>query len=208
MSAEIIFNYFPNLDSIQKDKFEKIGTIYREWNQKINVISRKDIDKIYIHHILHSLAITRIISFSNGSTVLDVGTGGGFPGIPLAIMFPEVKFHLIDSIAKKIKVVEEAANSLALQNVSFEQARVEKLKYKYDYIVSRAVTNFPDFINLIKRRFNQDSEAIDNGLYYLKGGDFDEEIARYKRKIKIYTITDMFTESFFETKKIIYYKPI
>jgi 16S rRNA (guanine527-N7)-methyltransferase len=207
MNSDIIFKYFQNLESKQIKQLKQIGDIYTEWNQKINVISRKDIEQIYIHHVLHSLAIAKVISFPENSSILDIGTGGGFPGIPLAILFPNTQFHLVDSIAKKIKVVEEAVNELKLTNVSFEQCRAEKIKTKYDYIISRAVTNFPDFLKLIKKKFNFENDFPNQGLYYLKGGDFDNEIVPYKNHINIENISSFFKEDFFETKKVIYYNP-
>lgn len=198
-------HYFPELTDGQKEKFDRLEALYREWNDKINVISRKDIDSLYIHHILHSLAIAKIITFRPGTTVMDVGTGGGFPGIPLAIMFPETHFYLVDSIGKKIKVVQEIASALRLENVKAEQIRVENTPGKYDFIVSRAVTAFPAFLSLVKNKINRASaNDLPNGILYLKGGDFEEEIRNYGSKIKIYNIPDFFKEDFFETKRVIY----
>lgn len=198
-------HYFPELTDGQKEKFDRLEALYREWNDKINVISRKDIDSLYVHHILHSLAIAKIITFRPGTTVMDVGTGGGFPGIPLAIMFPETHFHLVDSIGKKIKVVQEIAFALRLENVKAEQIRVENTPGKYDFIVSRAVTAFPAFLSLVKNKINRASaNDLPNGILYLKGGDFEEEIRNYGSKIKIYNIPDFFKEDFFETKRVIY----
>lgn len=198
-------HYFPELTDGQKEKFDRLEALYREWNDKINVISRKDIDSLYVHHILHSLAIAKIITFRPGTTVMDVGTGGGFPGIPLAIMFPETHFHLVDSIGKKIKVVQEIASALRLENVKAEQIRVENTPGKYDFIVSRAVTAFPAFLSLVKNKINRASaNDLPNGILYLKGGDFEEEIRNYGSKIKIYNIPDFFKEDFFETKRVIY----
>lgn len=198
-------HYFPELTDGQKEKFDRLEALYREWNDKINVISRKDIDSLYVHHILHSLAIAKIITFRPGTTVMDVGTGGGFPGIPLAIMFPETHFYLVDSIGKKIKVVQEIASALRLENVKAEQIRVENTPGKYDFIVSRAVTAFPAFLSLVKNKINRASaNDLPNGILYLKGGDFEEEIRNYGSKIKIYNIPDFFKEDFFETKRVIY----
>lgn len=201
----ILETYFPDLTELQRNRFGQLEQLYRDWNEKINVISRKDIDEIYVHHVLHSLAIAKVIRFQPGARVLDVGTGGGFPGIPLAILFPETHFHLVDSIGKKIKVVKGVAESLALGNVKAEQARVEQLPGKYDFIVSRAVTAFPAFLSLIKGKIGFPSRhVLPNGLFYLKGGDFEEEIRTYAAGAKIYAISDFFQEAFFDTKKIVY----
>lgn len=200
----IIYKYFPNLTEDQRAKFDALESLYRDWNSKINVISRKDIDSFYLHHVLHSLAISKMISFSDGATVLDVGTGGGFPGIPLAILFPNVEFTLCDSIGKKIKVVEGVSTSLGLKNVKWVNARVETLPQKFDYIVSRAVTDLSNFIPWVKNSYK-------NGIIYLKGGDLKEEIEGCcrakmveKDKIMIFNIQDWFTEEFFESKKVIF----
>lgn len=200
----IIYKYFPNLTEDQRAKFDALESLYRDWNSKINVISRKDMDSFYLHHVLHSLAISKMISFSDGVTVLDVGTGGGFPGIPLAILFPNVEFTLCDSIGKKIKVVEGVATSLGLKNVKWVNARVETLPQKFDYIVSRAVTDLSNFIPWVKNSYK-------NGIIYLKGGDLKEEIEGCcrakmveKDKIMIFNIQDWFTEEFFESKKVIF----
>lgn len=200
----IIYKYFPNLTEDQRDKFDALESLYRDWNSKINVISRKDMDSFYLHHVLHSLAISKMISFSDGATVLDVGTGGGFPGIPLAILFPNVEFTLCDSIGKKIKVVEGVATSLGLKNVKWVNARVETLPQKFDFIVSRAVTDLSNFIPWVKNSYK-------NGIIYLKGGDLKEEIEGCcrskmveKDKIMIFNIQDWFTEEFFESKKVIF----
>ncbi|WP_251620663.1 16S rRNA (guanine(527)-N(7))-methyltransferase RsmG [Odoribacter lunatus] len=202
---ELITSYFPDLNADQKRRFALLGELYRDWNEKINVVSRKDIDALYVHHVLHSLAIAKVIDFLPGTHVMDVGTGGGFPGIPLAILFPEVKFYLIDSIAKKIKVVNGVASSLGLSNVIAEQKRVETVPESFDFIVSRAVTAFPDFLKLIKNKIRRGGEnELPNGVLYLKGGDFEEEIKPYRSRVRIYSIRDFFAEDFFETKKIIY----
>ena len=178
---------------------------YSDWNQKINVISRKDIDHLYVNHVLHSLAIAKIIQFRKGSNILDVGTGGGFPGIPLAILFPNANFHLVDSIGKKITVVKNIARELQLNNVKAEQARAESLKIKYDFIISRAVSAFPKFVSLVSSKTSRYQKSdLRNGIIYLKGGDFDDEIISFKKRIKIFSISDFFEEDFFETKKIIY----
>lgn len=208
MDERVIYKYFPALTEKQKEQFKQLDSLYREWNEKINVISRKDINSLYLHHVLHSLAIARVVQFSAGNRIMDVGTGGGFPGIPLAILFPEASFYLIDSIGKKVKVVQGVAEALGLQNVKAEQIRVEQVKEKFDFIVSRAVTAFPDFLKLIRHKIVAHSSVSPNcGLLYLKGGDFDEEIRLFQKQISIYSIADFFEEDFFETKKVIYYKP-
>ncbi|HAF29866.1 MAG TPA: 16S rRNA (guanine(527)-N(7))-methyltransferase RsmG [Bacteroidales bacterium] len=202
---DIISKYFPGLTEKQNKQFQLLQSLYEEWNNKINVISRKDIDQLYERHILHSLAISKIIHFKPNTTILDVGTGGGFPGIPLAILFPECNFHLIDSIGKKIKVVQEISNSLGLTNLTSEQIRAEDIKNKYDFVVSRAVAAFPLFYDWVKTKLKKDSRnELKNGIIYLKGGDLDEELKDFKSKIKTFNISEFFTESFFETKKIIY----
>ena len=202
---DIILKYFPDLTEDQRDQFARLGKLYEEWNSKINVISRKDISELYTNHVLHSLAIAKFVEFTKGTQILDVGTGGGFPGIPLAILFPEVSFHLIDSIGKKIKVVEAVASELNLKNVTQEQIRVENLKERYDFIVSRAVTAFPEFIKLCRNRIRKEQQnAITNGILYLKGGEFQHEIKPFRRRVSIIPLTDFFEEPFFETKKLIH----
>ncbi|MCK9562551.1 MAG: 16S rRNA (guanine(527)-N(7))-methyltransferase RsmG [Bacteroidales bacterium] len=199
-----IYHYFPDLTKLQYSQFEALGTLYPEWNEKVNVISRKDIENLYVHHILHSMAIAKYFSFKQNSSVLDIGTGGGFPGIPLAILFPRVSFTLIDSIAKKIMVVETIAKEIGLKNVTTQQIRVENLHEKFDYVVSRAVTSFPEFFKMSKKNVSGIvNNKLQNGIIYLKGGDFFEEMKGF-RKYKIYSINDCFIEPFFETKKIIY----
>ncbi len=202
-----ILKYFPNLTERQIEQFSRLKDLYSFWNNQINVISRKDIDFIYTHHVLHSLSIAKIIKFNKGTSILDVGTGGGFPGIPLAIIFPESNFFLIDSIGKKIKVVKEITKELGLNNVNSEQIRVENIKKKYDFIVSRAVTNFPKFVALVRKNIHgYDKNPLPNGILYLKGGDFSDEIKSIKKSIYVYNINDFFEEEFFETKKIIYWE--
>ena len=202
---DIIRKYFTDLSDQQLEHFDQLGTLYNEWNTKINVISRKDIEQLYERHILHSLAIAKIIQFKPGTSVLDVGTGGGFPGIPLAIFFPETSFLLVDSIAKKIKVVNEVASALNLQNVKAEHLRVEDVKQKFDFVVSRAVTAFPRFVEMVQSKLlTQSKNELLNGILYLKGGDFEEEIRPYKESIKVYDLQNYFQEEFFETKRLIH----
>lgn len=201
---EQILNYFPNLTDIQKTQFEKLDFLYHDWNAKINVISRKDIDELYTKHILHSLGIAKIIEFEPGTYVLDVGTGGGFPGIPLAILFPETRFYLIDVIAKKIKVVQAVAEALELKNVKAEQLRAELVKGDYDFIVSRAVTNMPDFVSWVKDKIKKKSKhELKNGILYLKGGDLTEELKDFPKATE-YNLSDYFEGEFFETKKVVH----
>ena len=202
---QIIQKYFPNLTDKQIERFEKLQALYAEWNAQINVISRKDFSEFYERHVLHSLAIAKFIRFKPGTIILDVGTGGGFPGIPLAIMFPKVKFHLVDSIGKKIKVVNGVADSLGLVNVKAEQIRAEQLKEQYDFIVSRAVTRLPDFVQWIQKNISKKQKnAFPNGVIYLKGGDLTDEIAPFKRNIFVQDLVEYFEEDFFETKKVIH----
>ena len=202
---ELIQKYFKQLTPIQISRFDALGALYNEWNSKINVISRKDIDELYTRHVLHSLAIAKVITFMEGTQVLDVGCGGGFPGIPLAILFPDVKFTLVDSIGKKILVVNEVAKALGLTNIKGIHERAENLKAQFDFIVSRAVTAFPLFVELTRKLIAQKQiNALPNGIIYLKGGDFEDEIAPFKNKIEIFEMPEFFEESFFETKKIIY----
>lgn len=202
---EIIKRYFPDITSSQIRAFSQMADLYAEWNNKINVISRKDIDQLYTRHILHSLAIAKIITLKPGSSVLDVGTGGGFPGIPLAIMFPESKFHLIDSIGKKITVVNGVVESLGLKNVKGEQVKVEQVKTKYDFVVSRAVTRFDRFRALTRKNISSENKnKLKNGIIYLKGGDFADELEGVKHKTHLFNISNFFDDPFFETKKVIH----
>jgi 16S rRNA (guanine527-N7)-methyltransferase len=202
---DLINKYFPNLGETERNQLAQLDELYRFWNARINLISRKDIDHLYMHHILHSLSLVKIISFHAGTKVMDVGTGGGFPGIPLAIMFPEVQFHLVDSIGKKIKVVKEVAAAAGLKNVTAEQARAELVNDRFDFIVSRAVTTLPEFYGWVQGKFNkQKKHSISNGIFYLKGGDLDAEIAPFKKKVSVFSISDFFTEEYFVTKKIVY----
>ena len=202
----VIQTYFPDLTEKQIRQFAMLPDLYADWNEKINVISRKDIENINEKHVLHSLAIAKIIPFNAGTKILDVGTGGGFPGIPLAILFPDCEFHLVDSIAKKIKVVSEISKALGLTNVKAEQARAETLKGKYDFVVSRAVTAFPEFLNWVKKNIsNENRNQLPNGILYLKGGDLSEELRNFKRQITLFEISKFFAENFFETKKVVYF---
>lgn len=207
MTFDVISPYFPDLSDLQKQQFIKLDELYRFWNSQINVISRKDIDKLYLHHILHSLAIAKVITFLPGERVLDVGTGGGFPGIPLAILFPETHFHLVDSIGKKIKVVNEVSKGIGLKNLTATHARAEQINDKFDFVISRAVTQLKDFYPWIRGKFNKVSgNSLQNGVLYLKGGDLTEEIAVSGLKNVIrYPINDYFTEEFFDTKYVIYF---
>ena len=202
---EQILKYFPNLSVKQQQQFAALDALYREWNAKINVISRKDIDNLYEHHVLHSLAIAHMIRFRPDTRILDFGTGGGFPGIPLAILFPETQFHLVDSIGKKIRVVNDVAQQLGLQNVRAEQIRAEELRQKYDFVVSRAVTDLNQFVKWVRGRFTSHQRHIlPNGILYLKGGNLKQELAPFGRQITLYPIDEFFDEPFFETKMVIH----
>ncbi len=204
MAVDLIYKYFPNLTNEQKEQFAKLQDLYQDWNQKINVVSRKDIDELYLRHVLHSLAIAKVQQFNPGTTVLDVGTGGGFPGIPLAILFPETHFTLVDAIGKKIKVVEEVVEGLGITNVTAKNMRVEELKEQFDFIVSRAVAAMPTFVHWIKGRIKKTSEhERRNGILYLKGGDLTEELKDY-RTVEIIDLSNFYEEEFFDTKKIVY----
>ena len=201
---EEILKYFPDLSESQKNQFQNLELLYQDWNSKINVISRKDIDELYTKHVLHSLAIAKIQQFEPGTYILDVGTGGGFPGIPLAILFPETRFYLIDVILKKINVVKAVAESLGLTNVKAEQMRAENVKGDFDFIVSRAVTNMPDFVGWVKDKIKKNNKhELKNGILYLKGGDLSEELKTFP-KAKEYNIADFFDNEFFETKKVVH----
>jgi 16S rRNA (guanine527-N7)-methyltransferase len=202
---EQIKKYFPELDATQISQFEALYDLYLDWNSKINVISRKDIENLYEHHVLHSLAIAQVIRFKPGTTILDVGTGGGFPGVPLAIMFPEVKFTLIDSIGKKIKVGTEVSNAIGLKNIVFKHERVQEEKAKFDFVVSRAVMPLDDLVKLVKKNIAPKSQnAIPNGLICLKGGELQHEILPYKNIADTYEVSDYFSQEFFKTKKVVY----
>jgi 16S rRNA (guanine527-N7)-methyltransferase len=204
-SIELIEKYFPQLTEQQKQQFTQLGELYQHWNAQINLISRTDMDNLYEKHILHSLAIAKVVNFKDFTEILDVGTGGGFPGIPLAIMFPFCQFHLVDSIGKKIKVVNEVATALGLTNVRAEQMRAEQVQGEYDFIISRAVTRLLPFYGWVKGKVNINNyNSVRNGILYLKGGDLKEEIKELGKKTRVYELSDYFTEEFFETKKIVH----
>ncbi len=203
---EILLKYFPDLTKEQIVNFSRLKNLYSDWNEKINIISRKDIDLLYERHVLHSLSIAKIISFNKGSSIVDIGTGGGFPGIPLAIIFPDVYFLLIDSIGKKIKVVNSIIENLELQNVKAQHLHSNELKGKFDFIVSRAVTAFPQFVKFSENKIKSESiNRLPNGILYLKGGDISEEIKGFEKRITLYKISNYFSEDFFETKFIVHY---
>ncbi|MEZ7931423.1 MAG: 16S rRNA (guanine(527)-N(7))-methyltransferase RsmG [Flavobacteriales bacterium] len=204
MDFEQILHYFPNLNPIQVKQLQELKPLYEEWNAQINVISRKDMDNFYERHVLHSLAIAKVLNFKPNTRILDVGTGGGFPGIPLAIIFPKCHFHLVDSIGKKIKVVNGVAKSLGLKNVKGSHINAKQINDKYDFVVSRAVTRLDPFIDWIKANFNKKGfNELPNGILYLKGGDLTEELNEIRKKYTSYPISSYFAEEFFETKKVI-----
>lgn len=202
---ELILKYFPDLTEEQKRQFAALYDLYLDWNSKINVISRKDIENLYEHHVLHSLGIAKVISFKPGTKIMDLGTGGGFPGIPLAILFPEVKFHLVDSIGKKVRVATEVANSIGLKNVTFRHARAEEEKQTFDFVVSRAVMPLTDLMKIIRKNISSKQQnALPNGLICLKGGELEHEAMPFKNKTVLWDLKDFFEEAFFETKKVVY----
>ena len=203
---EKIRKYFPNLTDLQIERFEALDALYHDWNAKINVISRKDIDNLYEHHILHSLGIAKVLNFTSGTQIMDLGTGGGFPGIPLAIMFPECKFHLVDSIGKKIKVCTEVAQTIGLDNVTFRHCRAEEEKGMFDFVVSRAVMPLNDLIKIIRKNINKTNphNAMPNGLICLKGGELEHEVMPVKNHTTLFQLSDYYTEEFFETKKVVH----
>lgn len=202
---ELILKYFPNLTEEQKKQFAALYDLYLDWNSKINVISRKDIENLYEHHVLHSLGIAKVISFKPGTKIMDLGTGGGFPGIPLAILFPEVQFHLVDSIGKKVRVATEVANNIGLKNVTFRHARAEEEKQTFDFVVSRAVMPLTDLMKIIRKNISSKQQnALPNGLICLKGGELEHEAMPFKNKTVLWDLKDFFEEEFFETKKVVY----
>jgi 16S rRNA (guanine527-N7)-methyltransferase len=204
-SIVLIDKYFPELNKQQQQDFAQLGELYAEWNAKINVISRKDMDHFYERHVLHSLGIAKVISFTPGTQILDVGTGGGFPGIPLAILFPECEFYLVDSIKKKIKVVNAVIQDLGLRNVKAEAIRAEQVHGKFDFVVSRAVTRIKPFLQWVSKKIDPDQKnELKNGILYLKGGDLSEEMAEIRRKYLIYELSDYFEQEFFQTKKVVH----
>ncbi|WP_233378729.1 16S rRNA (guanine(527)-N(7))-methyltransferase RsmG [Maribellus sp. CM-23] len=202
---DILLKYFSGLSDQQITLFRQLEPLYAEWNAQINVISRKDFSEFYERHVLHSLGIAKLIRFNKGAKILDVGTGGGFPGIPLAIMFPEVQFHLVDSIGKKIKVVQNVADALGLKNVTAEQIRAEQLTDKYDFVVSRAVTRLPEFVPWVQKNISKKQmNALPNGIIYLKGGDLTEELKPFRKRVFVQDLSAYFTEEFFDTKKVVH----
>lgn len=202
---ELILKYFPDLTEEQKRQFAALYDLYLDWNSKINVISRKDIENLYEHHVLHSLGIAKVIHFRRGTQIMDLGTGGGFPGIPLAILFPEVQFHLMDSIGKKIKVASEVANSIGLTNVTFRHARAEEEKQKFDFVVSRAVMPLADLLKIIRKNISSHPQnALPNGLICLKGGELENEALPFKNQVSMWNLKEFFEEEFFETKKVVF----
>lgn len=202
---QLINKYFPSLSDVQKQQFAALDALYRDWNSKINVISRKDIDNLYEHHILHSLAIAELIRFKPGTNVMDLGTGGGFPGIPLAIMFPEATFHLVDSIGKKIRVCEEVKKAIGLQNVTTQWCRAEEVQQQFHFVVSRAVMPLPDLVKIIRKSISKEKlNALPNGLICLKGGELEQEAKPFGKAAQITSLSEYFEEPFFETKKLVY----
>lgn len=202
---DIILKYFPDLTETQKQQFAALYDLYTDWNSKINVISRKDITNLYEHHVLHSLGIAKIIHFRPGTEVMDLGTGGGFPGIPLAILFPDTHFHLVDSIGKKVKVATEIAQAIGLKNVTTRHCRAEEEKQQFDFVVSRAVMPLTDLLKIIRKNIRKEQHnALPNGLICLKGGELDREVMPVKHQTLIYDLKDYFEEEFFETKKVVY----
>ena len=209
ITVERIYHYFPNLSQEQKEQFAALYDVYKEWNDQINVVSRKDFDLFYERHVLHSLGIAKMVDFKPTTSILDVGTGGGFPGVPLAILFPKVKFHLVDSIGKKIKVVNGVVEALGLKNVTAAHQRAEEVKQKFDFVVSRAVTQIDKFLPWVGNKFyHKQKNAYPNGIFYLKGGDLSDEFKNVRRHTETMDLQKCFSEEFFETKKVVYIKMI
>lgn len=205
MNPELITKYFPSLSGRQQQQFAALDALYRDWNSKINVISRKDIDNLYEHHVLHSLAIAELIRFKPGTSIMDLGTGGGFPGIPLAIMFPEVRFHLVDSIGKKIRVCQEVSQTLGLENVTTQWCRAEEVKEKFQFVVSRAVMPLPDLVKIVRGKISREQiNGLPNGLICLKGGELEQEAKPFGKAAQITSLSEYFEEEYFQTKKLIY----
>ena len=202
---DIITRYFPNITELQAGQFAQLEVLYNDWNSKINVISRKDIQNLYEHHVLHSLGIAKLINFQDGTSIMDLGTGGGFPGIPLAILFPNVSFHLVDSIGKKVRVAQEVAQAVGLKNVRFSHARAEEIKEQYDFVVTRAVMPMVDLIKVVRKNISrQQHNALPNGIIALKGGELDGEIASMRNIATVWPLSDYFEEEYFETKKVVH----
>ncbi|MDO5761107.1 MAG: 16S rRNA (guanine(527)-N(7))-methyltransferase RsmG [Bacteroidales bacterium] len=202
---DIITRYFPNITELQAGQFAQLEVLYNDWNSKINVISRKDIQNLYEHHVLHSLGIAKLINFQDGTSIMDLGTGGGFPGIPLAILFPNVSFHLVDSIGKKVRVAQEVAQAVGLKNVRFSHARAEEIKEQYDFVVTRAVMPMVDLIKVARKNISrQQHNALPNGIIALKGGELDGEIASMRNIATVWPLSDYFEEEYFETKKVVH----
>lgn len=202
---DIILKYFPDIDEEQKRQFAALYDLYADWNSKINVISRKDIENLYLHHVLHSLAIAKLIQFTDGTKIMDVGTGGGFPGVPLAILFPKCEFLLVDSIGKKIKVATEVSNAIGLKNIQFRHCRAEEEKGKFDFVVSRAVMPLPDLVKIVRKNISKEQHnALPNGVICLKGGNLEAEMQPFKKMAEADDLSMFFEEEFFKTKKIVY----
>ena len=203
--TNIIQKYFPHLTELQVEQFTQLEALYNDWNAKINVISRKDIQNLYEHHVLHSLGIAKVVGFKDGTTIMDLGTGGGFPGIPLAILFPNVQFHLVDSIGKKVKVAQEVAQAIGLKNVKFSHARAEEIKDKYDFVVTRAVMPMADLMKVARKNIKHEQHnAVPNGIIALKGGELNSEIASMKNISTVWELSDFFEEEYFKTKKVVH----
>lgn len=202
---DIIQKYFPHLTALQAEQFAQLEVLYNDWNAKINVISRKDIQNLYEHHVLHSLGIAKVVNFKDGTTVMDLGTGGGFPGIPLAILFPNVQFHLVDSIGKKVRVANEVATSIGLKNVKFSHVRAEEIKEEYDFVVTRAVMPMVDLVKVARKNISKEQHnAVPNGIIALKGGELASEIASMKNISTVWELSDFFEEEYFQTKKVVH----